>query len=95
MPGGAMPGGAMPGGTIETDRESASTPNRRPGLAEAEADRLIARLAAAEADRDRESGFAALHGRLGAYPGGVLAAIGGLLLLGIGVIGLTLLGLLL
>jgi uncharacterized protein GlcG (DUF336 family) len=64
-------------------------------LTAAEADRLIARLAAAEADRDRESGLTALHGKLGAYPGGVLAAIGGLVLLGIGVIGLTLLGLLL
>jgi hypothetical protein len=60
------------------------------------ADRLIAQLAAAEAERARTSGLGALHSRLGSRSGGViLAVVGGVVLLGAGVLGLSLLGLLL
>jgi hypothetical protein len=62
----------------------------------AAADRLLAQLAAAEAGRARESGLTALQGRLGVRGGGaMLAAIGGAILLVVGILGLTLLGLLL
>ena len=63
-------------------------------VAAATADRLIAQLAVAEADRDRESGFGALFAQLGARGGVVLAAISGVLLLAVGILGLTLFGLL-
>jgi hypothetical protein len=60
------------------------------------ADRLIAQLAAAEAERARTSGLGALHSRLGSRSGGViLAVVGGVVLLVAGVLGLSLLGLLL
>jgi hypothetical protein len=60
------------------------------------ADRLIAQLAAAEAERARTSGLGALHSRLGSRSGGViLAVVGGVVLLMAGVLGLSLLGLLL
>jgi hypothetical protein len=61
----------------------------------AAADRLIAELAAAEAGRDRESGLGSLQDRLGARSGLVLAVGGGVMLLVIGILGLTLLGLML
>lgn len=61
-----------------------------------EADRLIAELAAAEAERARESGFGTWSGRLGTRTGGVLlAVVGGVVLLVTGLLGLSLLGLLL
>jgi hypothetical protein len=64
--------------------------------ADAEADRLITALAAAEADRARESRFGALQDRFGTGRSGlVLAVIGGVLMLGVGLVGLTVLGLLL
>jgi hypothetical protein len=76
------------------------TPERSAALAEAAlaADRMLVELAAAEADRARESGVHALQGRLGT--GGrstamLIAGVGGALLLAVIVLGLTLLGLLL
>ena len=60
------------------------------------ADLLIAELAAAEAERIRDSRFGGLHSRFGTRNGGViLAVVGGLVLLATGIVGLTLLGLLL
>lgn len=62
----------------------------------ATADRLIAELAAAAADRGRESRLRTLQTKFGVRGGGVVLAVsGGVVLLAIGVLGLTLLGLLL
>ncbi len=78
------------------DRVGEATVNGRKARSSDEADRLIAKLAAAEADRHRDSRLAALHGRFGTARGGVmLAGIGGVILLVIAVIGMTVLGLLL
>jgi hypothetical protein len=58
-------------------------------------DRLIAELAAAEADRGRESRLGQLQGRFGTRGGAVtLAVIGGVALLAVAIVGLTVLGLL-
>jgi hypothetical protein len=78
------------------DQVGEGTVNGRKARSSDEADRLIAKLAAAEADRHRDSRLAALHGKFGTARGGVmLAGIGGVVLLVIAVIGMTVLGLLL
>jgi hypothetical protein len=58
-------------------------------------DRLIGELAAAEADRGRESRLGQLQDRFGTRGGAVtLAVIGGVVLLAVAILGLTVLGLL-
>jgi hypothetical protein len=59
------------------------------------ADRLLAELAAAEAERARESGVGALQRKLGLRGGLLIAVAGGAALLIVGILGLTLLGMLL
>lgn len=62
----------------------------------AQADRLIAELAATQARDGRESPLQALQSRFGERSAGlILAGLGGLVLLAVGILGLTLLGLLL
>lgn len=86
-----------------TDLAPASFVEHRPAIerpadpvAAAAADKLITELAAAEAVRNRESGISTLSGQLGGRSGGlIVASIGGVALLVVIILGLTLLGLVL